>query len=96
MEALIYAKDMRKPVVAIFAERTFRPYGALGAITASATRSIVLKDDSSLAHAASDIAIIAHAQATKKTDTVNITDPLQVTILYYDWQYSDHLYCIYR
>ena len=90
-EAIIYAKDMHKPVVVIYAELTFRPYGALGAIAASAARSIILKDDSSLAHAASDIANAAHAQVTKKADAVNVIDPIQVKMLHYALLFTFYL-----
>ncbi len=83
MEALNYAKDMRKPIIAILAERTFRPYGALGAISASAIQSIVLSDDNSFVHAVSDIANSARTQVIKKINTEeNVTDPSQVKLLY--------------
>ncbi len=83
MEALNYAKDMHKPIISILAERTFQSYGALGVISASAIRSIILSDDSSFVHVASDIANSVHTQMTKKTNAVNVTDPSQVKILYY-------------
>ena len=82
-EAIIYAKDVHKPIIAIYAERTFRPYGALGAIATSATRSIILKDDSALVYAASDIANVAHSEVAKKADAVNAIDPTQVERSYY-------------
>ena len=56
METLNYAKDIRKPLVSILAEATFRPYGALGAISASAIQSIVMKEESSVARALIKIA----------------------------------------
>ncbi|CAF5114675.1 unnamed protein product, partial [Rotaria sp. Silwood1] len=40
METINYAKDIRKPTIAISAESNFQPYGALGAIAASAARSM--------------------------------------------------------
>jgi hypothetical protein len=83
MEALNYAKDMHIPIIAIYAERTFRPYGALGAITASAIRSIILNDDNSFPHAVSDIANTAHTQTKKEIDGANIIDESQVKILYF-------------
>jgi hypothetical protein len=93
MEALNYAKDMHKPIVAIFADHTFRPYGALGAITASATRSIVLNDNSSFPHAVSDIANTAHA--IKKTNGVNVIDISQVKVLYFIIaNKNDYFFCI--
>jgi len=83
MEALNYAKDMNKPIIAILAERTFRPYGALGAISASAIRSIVLTDDNSFVHAVSDIANSARTQMIeKKNIEKNGIDPSQVKLLY--------------
>ncbi|CAF4480985.1 unnamed protein product, partial [Rotaria sp. Silwood2] len=45
METINYAKDVHKPIIAILAESNFQPYGALGAISASAVRSIILADD---------------------------------------------------
>jgi len=83
MEALNYARDMDKTIIAILAERTFRPYGALGAISASAIRSIVLTDDNSFVHAVSDIANSARTQMIEKTNIEkNVTDPSQVKLLY--------------
>lgn len=91
-EAIIYAKDTHKPVIVIYAEPTFRPYGALGAIATSAARSIILKDDSSLVHAVSDIAKTANAQVTKKADAVNVIDPIQVKkILHYALLFTFYL-----
>ncbi len=83
MEALNYAKDMHKPIVAIYADHTFRPYSALGAITASAIRSIILNDDSSFPHAVSDTTNTAHAQAKDTTDRANIIDESQVKMWYF-------------
>ncbi|CAF4743430.1 unnamed protein product [Rotaria sp. Silwood2] len=45
METINYTKDVHKPIIAILAESNFQPYGALGAISASAVRSIILADD---------------------------------------------------
>jgi hypothetical protein len=84
MEALNYAKDMHKPIISILAERTFQPYGALGAISTSAIRSLVLSDDTTFVHVASNIASSVRTQVTKKTNDVNVTDPSQVKTLYYD------------
>jgi hypothetical protein len=86
VEALNYAKDMRKPIIAILAESTFRPYGALGAISASAMRSIVLTDDSSFGHAVSAIANSARTQVETKANAMNVTDPSQVKIIYDSYQ----------
>ena len=86
MEALNYAKDMRKPIIAILAESTFRPYGALGAISASAMRSIVLTDDSSFGHVVSAIANSVRTQVATKANAINVTDPSQVKIIYDSYQ----------
>jgi hypothetical protein len=66
METLNYAKDIRKPIVSILAEATFRPYGALGAISGSAIQSIVMKEESSVSRALSKI---ARAQAKPAGET---------------------------
>jgi hypothetical protein len=95
MEALNYAKDMHTPIIAIYADRTFRPYGALGAITASAIRSIVLNDDNSFPHAVSDIANTAHAQTKKETDGANIIDESQVKILYFITDHKNDYFLFY-
>jgi hypothetical protein len=84
MEAINYAKDRRKPIITIFVEATFRPYGALGAITASAIKSIVLKDDGAFVHAVSEITYTARTQIIKSTNTVNAKEPLQVKMVYHD------------
>lgn len=41
METIHYAKDVSKLVIAILVQTTFQPYGALGAIAASAVGSFV-------------------------------------------------------
>jgi hypothetical protein len=82
MEALNYAKDLRKPMIAILAESTFQPYGALGVISASAIQSIVLSDDNSFGHAVSTIANSARTQKTAKANTVNVVDPSEVKMIY--------------
>lgn len=56
MEALNYAKDTRKPIVSILAEVTFRPYGALGAISASAIQCVVIKQVNTVPRTLSKIA----------------------------------------
>ena len=84
METLDYAKDIRKSVIAVLAEPNFRPYGALGAISASAVRSIVLSDDQSLVHAVSEITTSARTQIKKKPNTINIQDLLEVMISTFD------------
>ncbi|CAF3279123.1 unnamed protein product [Rotaria socialis] len=78
MEALNYAKDRHKPIIAILAECTFRPYGALGAIVASAIRSIVLSDHASFLHAVSEIIASTRTEVLKKKDPLNVTDLSQI------------------
>jgi hypothetical protein len=46
METINYAKDLRKPVIALLATENFQPYGALGAISASAILSLVVDGES--------------------------------------------------
>jgi len=74
MEALIYAKDMHKPIISILTDPTFRPYGALGAISASAIQSFVFNDDASLVHIVSDIVKSARGCVSKNTTVANIVD----------------------
>ncbi len=81
MEALNYAKDMRKPIIAVLAEPTFRPYGALGAILASAIRSIVLSDNSSFVHVISEITNSARTHGIKNANTVNVKYPSEVKMI---------------
>ncbi|CAF2442374.1 unnamed protein product [Rotaria sp. Silwood2] len=66
LEALNYAKDIHKPIISVLAETTFRPYGALGAISASAIRSIVLNNETSFKHAVSEITNSARNEMTNK------------------------------
>lgn len=55
MEALSYAKDLRKPILCISLDPYFRPYGSLGALCAMSIQSLVLdrsNDDSTDEHQA--------------------------------------------
>ncbi|CAF3837158.1 unnamed protein product [Adineta steineri] len=45
METINYAKDVRKPIITIYTESNFQPYGALGVISSTAIQSIVLEND---------------------------------------------------
>ncbi|UJR23954.1 hypothetical protein I4U23_026922 [Adineta vaga] len=78
MEALNYAKDQRKPIIAVLAEPTFRPYGALGAIVATAIHSTILSEDSSFVHIVSEITNCARTQIKPKANNVNVKDPSQI------------------
>lgn len=78
MEALNYAKDIHKSIIVVLAEPSFRPYGALGAISASAIRSITLSDDNSFVHAISQITNSVRTQVPKKANTANVKDPSEV------------------
>lgn len=82
MEAVSYAKDIHKPIIAVLAESSFRPYGALGAISASAIQSIVLSDDNSLMHAVSDITQYVRTMIPREVHAVNATDLSDVTFMY--------------
>jgi hypothetical protein len=81
MEAINYAKDLRKPIIVILAETTFRPNGALGAISASAIRSITLIDFNSLVDVVSQVANEILNKVKKSGDFNNVTDPTTVRIV---------------
>lgn len=87
MEALKYAKDRQKTIVAILGERSFRPYGALGCISASALRSIVINDDTGFEHVMSQIINSACTDLTKVRDDSRFMHPSQVKIEFYEQQY---------
>ncbi|CAF3451486.1 unnamed protein product [Rotaria sp. Silwood1] len=74
MEVLNYAKDLHKPIISILAETTFRPYGALGAISASAIRSIVLNNDTSFIHAVSEITNSARNVVANNKNAAKVMD----------------------
>ena len=79
MEALNYAKDIRKPTVSILAEPTFQPYGALGAIAASSLNCILIDDDKNNTHihdrsiTSAVLEIVKVAQNLVKSDGIDNT-----------------------
>lgn len=79
MEALTYAKDIRKPIISILVEPTFQPYGALGAISASAIHSAVLQDSQTASEMIDEVAEVARKQSKTKSETKkHTTDLLKV------------------
>ena len=78
METINYAKDVRRPIIAILAEPNFEPYGALGVISASAVKSIVLGNDGISENIIAQLSTFIPTQNTKKRDTKNIVDPAKV------------------
>jgi hypothetical protein len=78
METINYAKDVRRPIVAIFAESNFQPHGALGAISASAVRSIALENDGISEKVIAQLTNVISSQKNKKRDAKNVLDPEKV------------------
>lgn len=79
MEALTYAKDIRKPIISVLVERTFQPYGALGAISASAIHSGVVQDSPTIPQMIREIGDVVRNQSKMKSDPKrNTEDPLKV------------------
>jgi hypothetical protein len=78
METINYAKDLRKPIIAILAESDFQPYGALGAISASAVRSIVLGNDGVSEKVVAQVFNIISTQKNKKKNVKNVVDSATV------------------
>lgn len=88
MEALTYAKDIRKPTISILVEPTFQPYGALGAISASAIHSAVLQDSQTASEIFDEVVEVARKQLrTKFENKKNTIDPLKVIDLLFS---KDH------
>ncbi|CAF5223303.1 unnamed protein product, partial [Rotaria magnacalcarata] len=77
METINYAKDLRKPIVVILAESNFQPYGALGAISAGAVRSIVLPNDGISENVLTQLSNTISNQKIKK-NSKNVTDPAKM------------------
>lgn len=75
LETISYAKDVRKPVVSLLAELDFQPYGALGAISASSIRSMVLGNDGISENLLAELSNTISAQANQKKAGNNIVDP---------------------
>lgn len=83
MEALTYAKDIRKSFLSILVEPTFEPYGALGAISASALHSTVLQNSQALAQIAQETSDFMKNQMKSKTDEkTDSHDPLEVSLIF--------------
>lgn len=79
MEALTYAKDIHKPIISVLIEPTFQPYGALGAISASAIHSSVVKDSQTIPEIIREVSNFVGNQSKMKSDsTRNTDDPLKV------------------
>ena len=78
MEAINYAKDVRRPVIAVLSESNFQPYGGLGAISAGAVQSFVLGNDGISEKVIAQITNAISAQSSKKRDAKNIVDPAKV------------------
>ncbi len=78
MEMINYAKDVRRPIIAIMAESIFQPYGALGAISASAVRSIALGNDGISENVVTQLSNIIPSQKGKKRNAKNVVDPATV------------------
>ncbi|UJR15063.1 hypothetical protein I4U23_002034 [Adineta vaga] len=78
METINYAKDLRKAIVAIYIESNFQPYGALGAISASAVLSLTLKNNQIPENMTSQIINAVSSQKTRKSGNKNVVDPAQM------------------
>ncbi|CAF1183320.1 unnamed protein product [Rotaria sp. Silwood1] len=77
METINYAKDIRKPIIAISAESNFQPYGALGAIAASAARSMILTNDGISQNVITELSNVISTQKNKKS-AKNVVDPEKI------------------
>ncbi|CAF1290838.1 unnamed protein product [Adineta steineri] len=78
METINYAKDVRKPVITIYAESNFQPYGALGAISASTIQSIVLTNEGVSENIIAQLSNAISSQENKKNTGKNVTDPEKI------------------
>jgi len=78
METIHYAKDLRKPIIAIYAESNFQPYGGLGAISASSIQSIELGKDGFSENLVTQLSNAISTQKNKKNNAKNIVDPEKV------------------
>lgn len=82
METINYAKDFRKPIVALLTELNFQPYGALGAISAGAVKSMTIQNDGVSANLVTQLANTLSTQKPKKP-AKNVTDPAKVCFTHY-------------
>jgi hypothetical protein len=78
METIHYAKDVPRPIITILAESNFQPYGALGALSASAMRSMTLGNDGISENIIAELSNLILNQRNRKKNTRNITDPSKV------------------
>ena len=78
METIYYAKDLRKPIIALLGEKQFAPYGGLGAISASAVQSIVLTNDGINENVVTQLSNTISKQKGKKKTGKNVIDPAKV------------------
>jgi hypothetical protein len=78
LEAIYYAKDVHRPIIAILAESNFQPYGGLGAISAGTIQSIVLGNDGISEKVIAQLTNAISARPSKKRDAKNIVDPAKV------------------
>jgi len=78
METINYAKDLHKPIITILGESNYQPYGALGAISASAVGSIVLGNDGVSENVVAQLSNIISMQKNKKKNSKNVVDPATV------------------
>ena len=78
MEMVNYAKDVHKPIIAVFGESNFQPYGGLGAILASAIGSVVLGNDGVSENVLAQVSNVIAGRKNKKKDAKNVVDPATV------------------
>lgn len=78
METINYAKDIHKPIIAILGESNYQPYGALGAISASAVGSLVLGNDGVSEKIIAQLSNIISIIKNKKKNAKNVVDPATV------------------
>lgn len=84
METINSAKDLRKPIVSVLSESNWQPYGGLGAITASAIRSIVLGNDGVSENVIAQLSDAISSQRNKKKPAKNVIDPSKVCVLFFN------------
>ena len=75
METINYAKDVSKLVVAILTQTTFQPYGALGAIAASAIQLFALNEEEISEN------FIGQLKKTISTQTIRKKGPANVSLV---------------
>lgn len=78
MEALNYAKDVRRPILSLLVEPNFRAYGALGAIAASSISSFVIDDEHQLANIETQMINSILSRAKDRKPARNVKQPSEV------------------